>query len=328
MQHEAWSKAEERRVLLTRRDILRGALWTTAMIFACPVVPLRFSMAIASSEASSEEKPTGSKPLLVAVKGGSYEERVDKALEALGGINRWVTKGSRVVIKPNIGWNVPPEGAANTNPRVVKRLVEHCVGAGAKEVLVFDHTCDSWQAAYKNSGIEEAVKSSGGKMVPGNSESLYENKKVPKASTLREVKVHGEYLNADVVINVPILKHHSGAGMTCALKNLMGVVWDRGFYHIHGLDTCIAEFLLVKVPTVTIVDAGLIMKTGGPRGNPMSKFEKHDMIIASSDPVACDVAAAITLGKRPEELGYIRKAANLGIGTDSLDKVELRRISI
>ncbi|MCX7823921.1 MAG: DUF362 domain-containing protein [Syntrophobacterales bacterium] len=327
MRQEVEKKAEERQDLVTRRTILRGALWTFAMLMAHPIIPFR-SYVGASSNPSQEERTMREKSLLVAVKGGSYEERVDRAIEALGGINRWVNKGSRVLVKPNIGWNVPPEGAANTHPRVVKRIVEHCITAGAREVIVFDHTCDSWQAAYRNSGIEEAVKSAGGKMIPGNSEDLYEKMKIPRASTLKEVKVHGEYMNADVVINVPILKHHSGAGMTCALKNLMGVVWDRGFYHLHGLDTCIAEFSLVRVPNLTIVDAGIIMKTGGPRGNPKSVFERQDMLIASSDPVICDVAAAFTLGKRPEELGYIEEAANLGIGTNIMDKVEVRRISI
>lgn len=326
MRHEVENRSHEGQGV-TRRGVLRGVLWTTAMIMAQPVIPLKFSLARAS-DSFHEKKTSEKKPLLVAVKGGSYEERVDRALEAIGGIHQWVGKGTRVVIKPNIGWNVSPEGAANTHPRVVKRLVEQCIAAGAKEVLVFDHTCDSWQAAYKNSGIEEAVKLAGGKMIPGNSESLYEKKDIPGASTLTDVKVHGEYLNADVIINVPILKHHSGAGMTCALKNLMGVVWNRGFYHLRGLDTCIAEFVLLRTPTLNIVDAGVIMKTGGPRGNPNSAYERHDMIIASVDPVACDVAAALTLGKKPEELGYIGKAAKLGIGTDSLDKVELRRISL
>lgn len=326
MRHEVGKKPDEGQ-RVTRRSILRGALWTTAMFLAQPI--LRFNLSLAGASDLPEKSSTpGKKPLLVAVKGGSYEERVDRALEALGGINKLVGKGMRVVIKPNIGWNVPPEGAANTHPRVVKRLVEHCVAAGAKEVIVFDHTCDSWQAAYKNSGIEEAVKSVGGKIIPGNSESLYEKKDIPGASTLKEVKVHGEYLTADVIINVPILKHHSGAGMTCALKNLMGVVWDRGFYHFRGLDTCIAEFLLLRAPTLNIVDAGVIMKTGGPRGNPNSLYERHDMIIASTDPVACDIAAALTLNQKPEDLGYIAKAAKLGIGVDSLDKTELRRISI
>lgn len=326
MRHEVGKKPDEGQGV-TRRSILRGVLWTTAMFLAQPVLPLNLSLA-RDSDLPEKSSTPGKKPLLVAVKGGSYEERVDRALEALGGINKWVGKGMRVVIKPNIGWNVAPEGAANTHPRIVKRLVEHCVAAGAKEVIVFDHTCDSWQAAYKNSGIEEAVKSAGGKIIPGNSESLYEKKDIPGASTLKDVKVHGEYLTADVIINVPILKHHSGAGMTCALKNLMGVVWDRGFYHFRGLDTCIAEFPLLRLPTINIVDAGVIMKTGGPRGNPNSVYERHDMVIASTDPVACDIAAALTLNQKPEDLGYIAKAAKLGIGVDSLDKTELRRISI
>ena len=330
MKREITSKADERRREVSRRDIIRGALWATVSMMIQPILPVKFALASDSDRTKGAGYPTsgGAKPILVAVKGGSYEDRVDRALEAIGGINQWVKKGSRVVVKPNIGWNVAPEGAANTHPRVVKRIVEHCISAGAKEVLVFDHTCDSWQAAYQNSGIEEAVKSAGGKIIPANSESLYEKKEITGASTLKETKVHGEYLNADVIINVPILKSHSGAGMTCALKNLMGVVWDRGYYHLHGLDTCIAEFALLRSPTLNIVDAGNIMKTGGPRGNPKSVFERQDMLIVSTDPVLCDTASALVLGKKPEELGYIEKASKLGIGTNSLNNAEVRRITI
>ncbi len=119
------------------------------------------------------ETPIDTKPDLVAIKGSEPDHMFDQGIKALGGIGRFVKKGEIVVIKPNIGWDVTPELGANTNPKLVARIVQHCYEAGAKKVLVLDHTCDFWKYTYKNSGIEENVKLANGEMVPGHLESYY-----------------------------------------------------------------------------------------------------------------------------------------------------------
>ena len=92
---------------------------------------------------------------LVAVKGGEPDIMFSKAVESIGGIGKFVKKNQTVVVKPNIGWDVVPEKAANTNPKLVARIIRTCLDAGAKRVYVFDNTCDQWQKCYKNSGIED-----------------------------------------------------------------------------------------------------------------------------------------------------------------------------
>ena len=116
---------------------------------------------------------------MIAVMGGSPDAMFDLGIQELGGIGTFVQKGQKVLIKPNIGWDVIPELGGNTNPLLVKRIVEHCFKAGAKEVYVFDHTCDNWVNTYKNSGIERAAKSVGAKVVPGNSENYYQEIQIP-----------------------------------------------------------------------------------------------------------------------------------------------------
>ena len=106
---------------------------------------------------------------LVAIKGDEPDIMFDKGIQFLGGMKSFVKKGQSVVIKPNIGWDVSPERAADTNPLLIKRIIKHCYEAGAKNVYVFDHSCDNWIRCYSNSGIEGAVKEAGGKMVPANS---------------------------------------------------------------------------------------------------------------------------------------------------------------
>ncbi|HAS50927.1 MAG TPA: tat (twin-arginine translocation) pathway signal sequence, partial [Gammaproteobacteria bacterium] len=133
------------------------------------------------------EEAVGGATDLVAVKNGDPETLFDRGIEALGGMGRFVKKGQTVVVKPNIGWNTPPERAANTNPRLVRRIIEHCRQAGAKEVYVFDNTCDNWRDSYRTSGIEQAVKDAGGKLAPGNSEGYFQKVIVAKGRRLREV---------------------------------------------------------------------------------------------------------------------------------------------
>ena len=110
---------------------------------------------------------------MVAVMGGNPDAMFDLGIQELGGMGTFVKKGQKVLIKPNIGWDAIPDLAANTNPLLVKRIIEHCFKAGAKEVYVFDHTCDNWVNCYKNSGIEKYAKAAGAKIVPANSESYY-----------------------------------------------------------------------------------------------------------------------------------------------------------
>ena len=267
-------------------------------------------------------------PDIVAVKGGGQAARLDRAMKELGGLGSFVRKGQTVVIKPNIGWSQEPQIAANTNPELVKRLVEHCLDAGASKVWVFDHSCDSGPSSYRASMIESYAKSAGAIVVPGDSSSSYQEVAIPGAVSLKKTRFHELILEADVFINVPVLKDHSGAGMTCAMKNLMGVVWDRGAFHRIGLDQCIADSCLYRKPTLNIVDAGKVMLSGGPRGYASSRYSEQRMLIVSTDIVAVDAVSARTLGRAPADFDYIGKAEERGLGTADLAKLSISRLMI
>lgn len=266
-------------------------------------------------------------PDLVAIRNGEPEALFDHGIEALGGMRRFVKKGQKVVIKPNIGWNVPPERAANTNPRLVRRIVEHCLQAGAKEVYVFDHTCDAWRDSYRASGIEQAVKDAGGKLAPGNSESYFQTVAIPGGQRLHRTQEHELVLEADVFINVPVLKSHGGARLSVAMKNLMGVVWDRGEWHSNDLHQCIADFATYRKPDLNVVDAWNVMLRHGPRGVSTADVVNMRSQLLSTDLVTADAAAARLFGlKQPEEVGYIRIAGEMGAGRMDLENLAIRRI--
>lgn len=265
---------------------------------------------------------------LIAVHGGEPDVMFDKGIEALGGMSKFVKPGQKVVIKPNIGWDRVPERGANTHPVLVKRIVEHCLKAGAKEVFVFDHTCHEWTKCYKNSGIEAAVTAAGGKMVPGDSERYYKKVVVSGSSKLKEMKIHELLLSSDVFLNVPTLKNHSSSELSISMKNMMGCVWDRGFWHKNDLHQCIADFLHYKKPDLNIVDAYYVMKQNGPMGVSLDDVITMKSLILSRDIVAADAAATKLFGREPADINHIQLANAAGLGVMDLSRLNVKRINL
>ncbi|MCU0460633.1 MAG: DUF362 domain-containing protein [Bacteroidales bacterium] len=266
---------------------------------------------------------------LVAVMGGTPEAMFDLGIQELGGMGAFVQKGQKVLVKPNIGWDVIPELAANTNPGLVARIVEHCFKAGAKEVYVFDHTCDNWVNCYKNSGIEKAAKSAGAKIVPGNSENYYQQIEIPGGVRLKSAKVHELLLETDVFINVPVLKDHNSTRMTACLKNMMGVVWDRGFWHSNNLNQCIADYALYeKKPALNVIDCYNVMVKNGPQGVSKEDVVQMKSQIITTDWVAGDAAAAKMLGVETEIVEYISIAHRMGLGNMKLESLNIQRLKM
>lgn len=270
---------------------------------------------------------------LVAVMGGEPEEMFRRAIAEMGGMKKFIKPGSKVVVKPNIGWDKTPELAGNTNPKLVAEIVKQCFTAGAEEVTVFDHTCDDWQKCYKNSGIEAAAKAAGAKVLPADQESYYREITLPRGKNLKKAKVHNAIMDCDVWINVPILKNHGGAQLTMSMKNHMGIVWDRGFFHQHDLQQCIADICTMTKPAVlNVVDAYRIMKTNGPRGRSASDVVLAKGLFMSQDIVAVDTAAAKFFNQVREmpldKVGHLSKAQELKVGTMDIDKLKVKRIKI
>ena len=296
-----------------RTFLMSGA----ALAVAAPTAPL-----------SAAEPPaaTGAKSKVVAVRGGEPEALFRKGIAELGGIATFVRPGQKVVVKPNIGWDRAPEYGANTNPDLVAEIVRQCIAAGASQVEVFDHTCNSWERCYRNSGIADAVTQAGGKMVEAHDRDSYREVSRPAAGSMKTALIHRAILDADVFINVPILKHHGGAKVTAALKNFMGLVWDRQYMHAHNLDQCIADAALYRKPDLNVIDAYRIMPTNGPRGVTLNDVRTVKYQILSTDIVAADVLACKLLRTKPEDVRYVALAAKHGLGTDDESRIDVVRL--
>lgn len=311
---------------MDRRDFLKTLAITGA------------AMAVQHSEAmdllsQSGTGINGEKVDLVAIMGSEPELMFRRAIEELGGMKRFVKPGQKVVIKPNIGWDKIPELAGNTNPKLVTEIIRQCFKAGAKEVTVFDHTCDDWQKCYKNSGIENAAKMAGAKIMPAHLESYYRSISLPHGKVMKKAKIHEAILNSDVWINVPILKNHGGANMSIAMKNHMGIVWDRGYFHQHDLQQCIADICtLSPKATLNVVDAYRMMKTNGPRGRSASDVVLTKALFLSQDIVAVDTAATKFFNQVRDmpldSVEYLANGQELKLGTMNLDKLNIKRIKL
>jgi uncharacterized protein (DUF362 family) len=309
---------------MNRRDFFKKSLYTGVATGAA--LTLGDAEKLFGSLPGMPPSPAGYD--LVAVKGADPATMFDKGIASMGGMSAFVKKGQTVVVKPNIGWDVPPERAGNTNPQLVKRIIQQCYEAGAKQVYVFDNTCDNWVKCYQNSGIEKAVKDANGKMVPGNSEGNYQEVVVKGGKKLTKTKVHELILSSDVFINVPILKSHSSTQLTISMKNLMGNIWDRAYWHRNDLNQCIVDFTSVRKPDLNVVDAYRVLMKRGPRGVSVEDVEQKDSLIISRDIVAADAAAAKLFGIEPANIAYIKMASQANLGVMDLTKLSINRIKL
>lgn len=265
---------------------------------------------------------------MAAVMGGEPAGMFDRAMNALGGIKQFVRPNQTVVVKPNIGWNTTPERAGCTNPELVAQIVKHCKDAGAKKVYVVDHTADVWKKCYANSGIEKAAKEAGAIVVSGANHGYYQKVDLPGAVKLKQTEVHELILESDVLINVPVLKHHVATGLTIGMKNLMGVVWDRLYWHANDLHQCVTDFAAVYKPTLVVVDAYRVIKRNGPTGVSEADVVKMKGLIVGADQVAVDSAAARMFGKKPEDIRHIALAHQIGLGTMDLSSLRIKKIKM
>lgn len=312
---------------MNRRNFLRTVALTGAAF------TLKESDAMSILSQSFDSANAANAYDLVAVMGGEPDAMFRKAIAEMGGMSKFISKGDKVVVKPNIGWDQPIEMAANTNPKLVTEIIKQCFDAGAKEVTVFDHTCDNWRKCYANSGIEEAAKAAGAKVVPADQESYYKTVSIPKGKSLKTAKVHQAIVDCDKWINVPVLKNHGGAQLTISMKNHMGIVWDRGYFHANDLQQCIADICSYeKRAVLNVVDAYRLMKTSGPRGKSEADVVLSKGLFMSQDIVAVDTAAANFFNQVREmpieNVSHIGKAQELKLGTMNLESLNIKRVRI
>jgi len=224
----------------------------------------------------------------LAVISGDPVAATKKALEVLGGISRFVKKGQRVVLKPNMSFTRTPEFGATTHPQVVATVAQACMEAGAQQVLVLDHTLHRAEICLERTGIREACKDIPGVHVLALQErKFFREVKIPQGKVLERVEVMKEVLDGSVLINIPVAKSHSATGVSMGIKGLMGLIWDREIFHSQvNMNQALADLATIIKPQLTILDATRALTSGGPGGP--GEVKKPNLIIAGIDPIAVD----------------------------------------
>jgi uncharacterized protein (DUF362 family) len=267
--------------------------------------------------------PNPALPELAIIEGEDPARLARQALDELGGMNRFVSRGDVVLVKPNIGWDRTPEQAANTNPDVVAEIVRKCLQSGAKRVIVTDVSCNEARRCFQRSGISAAAQAAGAEVI------------LPDPSRFKEVDLQGEvltrwqvfdaFLEVDKVINVPIAKHHTLTGTTLGMKNWYGILGgSRNQLHqrIHESLVDLADFMR---PTLTIVDCYRILLRNGPTGGNLQDVLLKKTLVASTDPVAIDAYVAKSFWNLDaNSLPYLTMAAKRGLGTVEFEKLRTR----
>ncbi|HET6513990.1 MAG TPA: DUF362 domain-containing protein [Thermodesulfovibrionales bacterium] len=263
---------------------------------------------------------------LVVAHGTSPARITRAALDAVGGMKRFVSRGDIVVVKPNMAWDRLPEQAANTNPEVVATVVALCYEAGAKKVKLFDRPVNDPRRSYVQSGIPEAVKAFGAEVEYTDDRKFREMKIGGEA--IKSWPLYADIFEADKIINIPIAKHHSLANLTMSMKNWMGVMGGLRRSIHQRLDESLADLTLVIKPTLTVLDAVRILTANGPQGGDLTDVKRLDTVVVGVDQVAIDSYGATLFGMKGSDLGYVRIADKRGLGTMDLGKLKIRKINL
>jgi uncharacterized protein (DUF362 family) len=262
--------------------------------------------------------------LAIARRGNNAAELTRAAVDALGGMARFIERGDTVAVKPNIGWDRAPVHAANTNPEVVAEVVRMAYDAGAKMVTVTDASCNEANRCFQRSGIWKAAYDAGADVV------------LPAEHRFRALRMGGEVLDewpiyrpvvdVDKVINVPVAKHHNLARFTGGMKNWYGLLGGRRNRLHQNIDVSIADLSTFMQPTLTVMDATRVLMRNGPQGGNIADAKDMHCVAASVDQVALDAWACTLIGVEASDLPYLAMGQARGLGTMSWK--ELRTVEV
>jgi uncharacterized protein (DUF362 family) len=266
-------------------------------------------------------------PDVVWIENGEPEQLINAALYEMGGIEKYIKQGDVVVIKPNIGWDRAPQFAANTNTLLIKELSRLCFSAGAKQVKIFDRSCNNERRCYHNSQIEETASDTGADVIHIRPNKFVQHK-IKNGRIIKEWPIYGEYFEADKIINVPVAKHHSLSRVSLGLKNLMGVMGgNRGVLH-SDFDQKLIDIDADILPTMTIIDAYRVLTGNGPGGGNLSDVSLRKSLILSTCTVTADLAGLDLFGLHLNQVGHLKEALSRKLNKFDPQSYNLKKIQL
>lgn len=259
---------------------------------------------------------------LSIVTGSERAKTVTKAIELLGGIERFVKAGETIAIKPNVAFASPAMLGATTSPELVAQVVQLCYEAGAKRVVVFDNPINDPASCFTISGVGKAAREAGARLVLPR-ENLFKYTTLAGGKLITDWPVLFEPVAAaDKLIGISPVKDHHRSGASMAMKNWYGLLGGRRNIFHQDINTIIAELAMLVKPTLVILDGTEVMMSNGPTGGSLSDLKRANTMIASCDMVAADSYGCSLLGMKVSDLAYLKKAENAGAGTTDYQSLE------
>lgn len=256
------------------------------------------------------------------VEGPERIKTVEKAIELLGGMERFVKQGETVAIKPNVAFASPPMLGATAQPELVAQVVTMCLKTGAAQVIVTDNPINDPASCFTLSGIGKAASQAGAKVILPR-EYHFRHTTLEGGKLIKNWPLFfGPFENVDKLIGIAPVKHHARAGASMTMKNFYGLLGGRRNIFHQDINTIIAELAMMVKPTLVILDGTEVMMTNGPTGGSVSDLKRTNTLIASCDMVAADSFGSFLLDLKPTDLPYLAKAETAGAGTTDLESLK------
>jgi uncharacterized protein (DUF362 family) len=260
-------------------------------------------------------------PKMSIVTGADRVKTVNRALAALGGIERFIKSGDRVVLKVNAAFASPPPLSATSHPDLVAGVTRLCLRAGAASVIVTDNPINDPQSCFALTGIARAAETAGAKIALPMASS-FKPTTLANATLIRDWPLLIKpFRGATKLIGLAPVKDHHRSGASLTMKNWYGLLGGRRNVFHQDINTIILELARLVRPTLVILDGTTTMMSNGPTGGSLDDLKATNTMIASTDAVAADAFGATLLGKTAASLPFIGKAAAAGLGTADFESL-------
>lgn len=255
------------------------------------------------------------------VTGGDRVRAVQRALQSLGGIETFIHRGDRVLLKVNAAFATPAILSATTSPDLLAEVARLCFKAGAESVIVTDNPINDPASCFALTGISQAAQSAGARVVLPV-DGLFKPISVAGGTLIQNWPfLYGPFVGVNKVIGISPVKDHHRSGASMVLKNWYGLLGGRRNVFHQDIHNIIKELAMMISPTLVILDGTTTMMTNGPTGGSLSDLKQTDTMIASTDQVAAEAFGATLLGRKPSDLPYIGKAEAAGAGTSAYESL-------
>ena len=316
---------------LSRRKFLKRSVKAATAAAAACLVGYRFHDRYGPQQAAvpklDHRLPNfalpGVAPQVAVARGNHRVGNLNKAIQALGGMDRFVAPGDRVVLKVNAAFAAPPILGATTHPDLVFEMARMCFNAGAETVVVTDNPINDPASSFELTGIADAARRSGARIVLPR-DDYFASVSIDDGRLIRRWPVlYAPVSGATKLIGLATVKDHHRSGASLVMKNWYGLLGGRRNIFHQDIHTIIMELAMMVQPTLVVLDGTVSMMSNGPTGGSLSDLKPTETMIVGTDQVAVDAFGAELLDRTVDSLPFIAMAESAGVGSRTAEIIEV-----